>query len=287
MHPSSSTIAVDAPRRDPLDLFGTHDVVPRFAPATTPEIGLALAAQRPVFTGASGGMDLQAPAWRLSEHLDAIEAVTRRKPEGDRLVVTAEALAVQVRTARPHGGEPLPGATAMVAPRQRPSICAVRRAVSRPRAREDSLAAIDLREANRVLERLQSPLGAARGHKFAVGIRRATDGALGAAAVCAAPMAASLHDGLTAELRRLAVGTEIVDGCARLLDGIADEAARMGYRRLVTYLRIGLTAQVLLAAGWSRLPACRTGGATAPHNGRGHDAGSAWTQVLRGEHRSR
>jgi hypothetical protein len=215
------------------------------------------------------------------------DAVTQRHPQADRLVATAEALAVQVRTARPHGGESLLGATAVVAPRQRPSIYAVRCAVSTPRTREDSLTEIDLHEANRVLERLQRPLGAARGHKFAVGIRRTTDGTLDAAAVCAAPTAASLHDGLTTELRRLAVGADIVDGCARLLDGIADEASRMGYRRLVTYLRVGLTAQVLVDAGWSRLPACRAGGATDPNDGRGHDAGPAWTKVLRGEHRSR
>ena len=83
------------PQRDQLDLFGTNETVPRFRLAMSPEIGLALAAQRPVFIGVSDGKDSQALAWRLPEHLDAIGHT------GPRLLIRSDLGRVEWRQSLP------------------------------------------------------------------------------------------------------------------------------------------------------------------------------------------
>lgn len=170
-------------------------------------------------------------------------------------------------------------------------VAAIRRAVA-PRPRfEHEVVPVGLREANLVVERLHRRLGKVQGHKFAVGLRRVADQELDGVAVCARPVARHLDDGLTAEVRRVAVDPSVTNGCTKLLGAIAKAASAMGYRRLVTYTAEGEGGASLYAAGWD--PIGRSAGGHWGSAGRPRKAGPeegrkvVWAKVLRGEERER
>lgn len=158
--------------------------------------------------------------------------------------------------------------------------------MARQPVRRSELVEIDLGEANAVLRQLSQDVGPLRGHKFAVGIRRTGELAVAGAAVCAMPAAGPLQDGLTVELHRIAVATVApANTMERLLAGIADLAARHGYRRLVTHGAAGAGAEALDATGWCVLP--QRLASTIDGRPDADDHGGwrprLWTQVLRGE----
>ena len=165
-------------------------------------------------------------------------------------------------------------------------VAAIRRAVA-PRPRyEHEVVPVGLREANLVVERLHRRLGKVQGHKFAVGLRRVADQELDGVAVCARPVARHLDDGLTAEVRRVAVDPSVTNGCTKLLGAVAKAASAMGYRRLVTYTAEGEGGASLYAAGWD--PIGRSAGGHWGSVRRPREAGSdegrkvVWVKVLRG-----
>lgn len=171
------------------------------------------------------------------------------------------------------------------------SIAAIRRAVAtRPRF-EFEVVPVGLREANEAVERLHRKLGQVQGHKFALGLRRGADEELVGVAVCARPVARHLDDGLTAEVRRVAVDPSVVNGCTKLLGAAARAASAMGYRRLVTYTSDGETGASLYAAGWDPIGESAGGnwGSKGRPRRRGEDEGRkvVWIKVLRGEARCR
>ncbi|WP_128003075.1 MULTISPECIES: XF1762 family protein [Piscinibacter] len=170
-------------------------------------------------------------------------------------------------------------------------VSAIRRAVAnRPRF-EFEVVPVGLREANEVVERLHRRLGQVQGHKFALGLRREEDQDLVGVAVCARPVARHLDDGLTAEVRRVAVDPAVTNGCTKLLGAIAKSASAMGYRRLVTYTSEDETGASLYAAGWDPVGKSAGGhwGSAARPRRRGEDEGRkvVWVKVLRGEERGR
>lgn len=170
-------------------------------------------------------------------------------------------------------------------------IAAIRRAVAtRPRF-EHEVVPVGLREANEAVERLHRKLGQVQGHKFALGLRRGVDEDLVGVAVCARPVARHLDDGLTAEVRRVAVDPSVVNGCTKLLGAVAKAASAMGYRRLVTYTSEDENGSSLYAAGWDPIGKSAGGhwGSKDRPRRRGDDEGRkvVWAKVLRGEDRGR
>ncbi len=170
-------------------------------------------------------------------------------------------------------------------------IAAIRRAVAtRPRF-EHEVVPVGLREANEAVERLHRKLGQVQGHKFALGLRRGVDEALVGVAVCARPVARHLDDGLTAEVRRVAVDPSVVNGCTKLLGAVAKAASAMGYRRLVTYTSEDENGSSLYAAGWDPIGKSAGGhwGSKDRPRRRGDDEGRkvVWVKVLRGDDRGR
>ena len=168
---------------------------------------------------------------------------------------------------------------------------AIRQAVA-PRPRfEHEVVPIGLREANLVVERLHRRLGKVQGHKFAIGLRRVADQELTGVAVCARPVARHLDDGLTAEVRRVAVDPSVSNACTKLLGAIAKAASAMGYRRLVTYTAEDESGASLYAAGWD--PIGRSAGGHWGSSRRPRRPGPqegrkvVWVKVLRGEGRER
>jgi hypothetical protein len=170
-------------------------------------------------------------------------------------------------------------------------IAAIRRAVAaRPRFVHE-LVPVGLREANLVVERLHRRLGRVQGHKFAIGLRRVSDQELDGVAIAARPVARHLDDGLTAEMRRVAVDPAVVNGCTKLLGAIARSASAMGYRRLVTYTSVDEDGASLYAAGWD--PIGRSAGGHWGSSKRPREPGPeegrkvVWVKVLRGDRRER
>ncbi|MBI5792532.1 MAG: hypothetical protein HZA63_13765 [Rhodocyclales bacterium] len=170
-------------------------------------------------------------------------------------------------------------------------IAAIRRAVAaRPRFVHE-LVPVGLREANLVVERLHRRLGRVQGHKFAIGLRRVADQELDGVAIAARPVARHLDDGLTAEVRRVAVDPAVVNGCTKLLGAIARSASAMGYRRLVTYTSDDEDGASLYAAGWD--PIGRSAGGHWGSSKRPREPGPeegrkvVWVKVLRGDRRER
>lgn len=170
-------------------------------------------------------------------------------------------------------------------------IAAIRRAVAaRPRFVHE-LVPVGLREANLVVERLHRRLGRVQGHKFAIGLRRVSDQELDGVAIAARPVARHLDDGLTAEVRRVAVDPAVVNGCTKLLGAIARSASAMGYRRLVTYTSDDEDGASLYAAGWD--PLGRSAGGHWGSSKRPREPGPeegrkvVWVKVLRGDRRER
>lgn len=170
-------------------------------------------------------------------------------------------------------------------------IAAIRRAVAtRPRF-EFEVVPVGLREANETVTRLHRKLGPVQGHKFALGLRRGVDEELAGVVVCARPVARHLDDGLTAEVRRVAVDPSVSNGCTKLLGAVAKAAGAMGYRRLVTYTSEDERGASLYAAGWDPIGKSAGGhwGCAARPRRRGDDEGRKviWVKVLRGEERGR
>lgn len=170
-------------------------------------------------------------------------------------------------------------------------IAAIRRAVAaRPRF-DHEVVPVGLREANLVVERLHRRLGRVQGHKFAIGLRRVLDQELDGVAIAARPVARHLDDGITAEIRRVAVDPSVANGCTKLLGAIARSASAMGYRRLVTYTSEDEDGASLYAAGWD--PIGRSPGGHWGSSKRPRDAGPeegrkvVWVKVLRGDRRER
>lgn len=170
-------------------------------------------------------------------------------------------------------------------------IAAVRRAVAaRPRFVHE-LVPVGLREANLVVERLHRRLGRVQGHKFAIGLRRVSDQELDGVAIAARPVARHLDDGITAEVRRVAVDPAVINGCTKLLGAIARSASAMGYRRLVTYTSDDEDGASLYAAGWD--PIGRGAGGHWGSSKRPREPGPeegrklVWVKVLRGDRRER
>lgn len=170
-------------------------------------------------------------------------------------------------------------------------IAAIRRAVAaRPRL-DHELVPVGLREANLVVERLHRRLGRVQGHKVAIGLRRVVDQELDGVAIAARPVARLLDDGLTAEVRRVAVDPAVATGCTKLLGAIARSASAMGYRRLVTYTSDDEGGASLYAAGWDpigRSPGGHWGSSKRPRDP-GPEEGRkiVWVKVLRGDQRER
>lgn len=170
-------------------------------------------------------------------------------------------------------------------------IAAVRRAVAaRPRF-DHELVPVGLREANLVVERLHRRLGRVQGHKFAIGLRRVVDQELDGVAIAARPVARHLDDGLTAEVRRVAVDPTVTNGCTKLLGAIARSASAMGYRRLVTYTSSDEGGASLFAAGWDPIghsPGGHWGSSKRPRDAGPEDGRKVvWVKVLRGDRRER
>jgi hypothetical protein len=76
------------------------------------------------------------------------------------------------------------------------------------------------------------------------------DQELDGVAIAARPVSRHLDDGITAEVRRIAVDPSVANGCTKLLGAIARSASAMGYRRLVTYTSEDEDGASLYAAGW-------------------------------------
>lgn len=100
-----------------------------------------------------------------------------------------------------------------------------------------------------VIRRLHRHHGPPRGHKLSVGVAL-EDGTVVGVATLGRPVSATLDDGLTLEVTRVATdGTP--NACSALYGAARRIGRAMGYRRLVTYTQEGETGASLRGAGWS------------------------------------
>ena len=163
-------------------------------------------------------------------------------------------------------------------------IAAVRRAVNAGSLAGFEIIPMGLTAANQEIERLHRRLGPVQGYKFGVGLRRRDDGRIAGVAVCARPVAKHLDDGLTAEVRRVAVDPSVINGCTKLLGAVARTAGGMGYRQLYTYVAKDQHGASLKAAGWECLGESKGGhwGSKSRPRDLGVDEGPkmVWRKVL-------
>ncbi len=112
---------------------------------------------------------------------------------------------------------------------------------------ELDLRPITLRDAARFVNTNHRHLSAPRGWRFGVGLWK--DNALVGVAVAGRPIARKNDDGFTLEVTRNCTdGTR--NACSRLYGAIRRAARALGYRRLITYTRLGESGASLRAAGF-------------------------------------
>jgi hypothetical protein len=115
---------------------------------------------------------------------------------------------------------------------------------------------VTLREANEFVCRHHRHHGAARGHKFAIGLND-IHGLVGVAIV-GRPVARNADDGFTAEVVRLCTLGDY-NACSMLYSACWRAAKAMGYRRMITYTLQAEGGASLKASGWRFLGQVRGG----------------------------
>lgn len=104
-------------------------------------------------------------------------------------------------------------------------------------------------QAQQLVDRLHRHHSRPRGHKLSVGIADDT-GAVVGVAVLGRPVSATLDDGWTLEVTRVATdGTP--NACSALYGAARRIAREMGYRRTITYTQDPEPGTSLRAAGWT------------------------------------
>lgn len=153
-------------------------------------------------------------------------------------------------------------------------IAAIRRAVHASPAARFAIEEISAGRAHALARALGGQVAGLRDGTLALALRRNSDDAVLGVIACARPLTRAIDDGLTLEIRGVALATESTKDVRRLLGQIGRLAAERGYTRLAVR---GLAARQLEAAleasGWDRLRL----GHVAERGG----ASSWWTKVLR------
>jgi len=107
---------------------------------------------------------------------------------------------------------------------------------------------ITLREARAFVDRHHRHHKAPQGGLFAVGLGRGED--VVGVAIIGRPVARMLQDGFTAEVTRLCVVDDVINGCSMLYGACWRAARALGYRRLITYILSSESGKSLQASGW-------------------------------------